>query len=454
MGDRASPPGPFSWSPLGDFIPLRRDPLGYLFRLRQQFGDLARFRLLNRSAYLFAHPDYVRDLLLQPAGYTMKSMALQRSKPLLGEGLLTSEPPLHTRQRRLIQPAFHRERLIRYGIMISSTGETWLKRWRDRPIQDATFDLHNEMMQLTLSIVVQALFTADLSAVAQEISQITNLLIGMFPYLVLPFGEYIESWPLPVSRRFLAARDRLDSLIYGLIDSRRRSADRADDLLSMLLRAQDDDSEERGLTDRQIRDEIVTLFIAGHETTANALTWTWYLLSQYLEVETRFHEEIDGVLAGRQPEFHDLESLRYVNAVLSEVMRLYPPAWAISRIAVRGFEAGPFRIPPGSLCIASQWVIHRDARFFSDPEQFRPERWLDEPAGWPRFAYFPFGGGSRICIGERFARMEGALLLALLGQRWQFRMSSEARVIPEPLITLRPKFGLTVTAQPRLPGEL
>jgi cytochrome P450 len=276
----------------------------------------------------------------------------------------------------------------------------------------------------------------------------------MFPYLVLPFGEYIESWPLPVSRRFRAARNRLDSLIYGLIDSRRRSADRADDLLSMLLRAQDDDSEERGLTDRQIRDEIVTLFIAGHETTANALTWTWYLLSQYLEVETRFHEEIDRVLAGRQPEFHDLESLRYVNAVLSEVMRLYPPAWAISRIAVRGFEAGPFRIPPGSLCIASQWVIHRDARFFSDPEQFRPERWLDEPAGRPRFAYFPFGGGSRICIGERFARMEGTLLLALLGQRWQFRMSSEARVIPEPLITLRPKFGLTVTAQPRLPAEL
>jgi cytochrome P450 len=222
----------------------------------------------------------------------------------------------------------------------------------------------------------------------------------------------------------------------------------------MLLRAQDDDSEERGLTDRQIRDEIVTLFIAGHETTANALTWTWYLLSQYPEVETRFHEEIDRVLAGRQPGIHDLENLRYANAVLSEAMRLYPPAWAISRIAVRGFEAGPFTIPPGSLCIASQWVIHRDARFFSDPEQFRPERWLDEPAGRPRFAYFPFGGGSRICIGERFAWMEGTLLLALLGQRWQFRMSSEARVIPEPLITLRPKFGLTVTAQPRLPAEL
>jgi cytochrome P450 len=450
MGDRASPPGPFSWSPLGDFIPFRRDPLGYLSRLRRQYGDLARFRLLNRSAYLFAHPDYVRDLLLQPAGYTTKSMALQRSKPLLGDGLLTSEPPLHTRQRRLIQPAFHRERLVRYGTIMTSTGDAWLRRWRDRRIEDAPVDLHSEMMQLTLSIVVQALFTADLTAVAQEISQITNLLIGMFPYLVLPFGEYIESWPLPVSRRFRAARGRLDSLIYGLIASRRRSANSADDLLSLLLAAQDDDSERGGgMSDRRVRDELVTLFIAGHETTANALTWTWYLLSQHPEVEIRFHEEIDQVLAGRQPDIHDLENLRYINAVLSESMRLYPPAWAISRIAVHGFEAGPYRIPPGALCIASQWVIHRDARFFPDPEQFRPERWLDELAARPRFAYFPFGGGSRICIGERFAWMEGALLLALLGQRWQFRMSSEATVTPQPLITLRPKLGLKVIAQPR-----
>jgi len=348
-----------------------------------------------------------------------------------------------------MQPAFHRERLVQYGSIMTATGEEWLRRWRDRYVKHASFDLHNEMMQLTLSIVVRALFTADLVPVAHEISQITNLLIGMFPYLVLPFGEYVEHWPIPISRRFRAARARLDSLIYGLIDERRRTPEVTDDLLSMLLAAQDIEGDQSRMTDRQIRDELVTLFIAGHETTANALTWTWYLLSQHSEVEDKFHSELESVLEGRLPEASDLESLRYTGAVLSESMRLYPPAWAISRIAKTSIKIGPHTITQGALCIASQWVSHRDERFFPEPSRFQPERWLNQSSPRPRFAYFPFGGGTRICIGERFAWMEGTLLLALLGQSWKFRLNQKARVTPNPLITLRPKFGLIVDAERR-----
>jgi cytochrome P450 len=237
-------------------------------------------------------------------------------------------------------------------------------------------------------------------------------------------------------------------LVYGLI-GQRREGEAHDDLLSILLAAQDIEGDQGRMTHRQIRDELVTLFLAGHETTANALTWTWYLLSKHPEVEQQFHSELDNVLGGRLPEPGDLDRLRYVSAVFSESMRLYPPAWGISRILKQPLEIGPFTIPQGSLCIASQWVSHRDERFFPEPEQFRPERWLDEGGARPRFAYFPFGGGSRICIGERFAWMEGALLLALLGQSWQFRMDPKARVIPHAFITLRPKYGLMVRAEQR-----
>jgi cytochrome P450 len=451
MAERGSPPGPRSWSPLGQVRAFRRNPLEYLAWQHQQFGDFSRFRLLNAQAYLLAHPDYIRDLLLQHAGVTVKSMALQRAKSLLGEGLLTSEPPLHTRQRRLMQPAFHQERLVRYGAIMTCTGEEWLRRWQTMHLADGPVDLHGEMMQLTLSIVVRALFSSDLAPVAHELSQLTTLVVRMFPYLISPFGEYVEHWPLPVSHRYRKAREHLDSLIYGLIAERRSGKTEGDDLLSMLLAAQDQEpgASDSQMTDRQIRDELITLFLAGHETTANALTWTWYLLSQNLEKEHLFHREIDRVLAGRPPNLSDLPNLIYTNAVLSESMRLYPPAWAVSRIMKREIQIAGYAVPRGSLCVASQWVTHRDSRYFSQPESFLPERWTDETVTRPRFSYFPFGAGSRICIGERFAWMEATLLLALLGQRWKFRLAAGAKVEPDPLITLRPKFGLMVNAEPR-----
>ncbi len=298
MAERGLAPGPRSWSLLGQGRAFRRNPLEYLTWQHRRFGDFSRFRLLNAHAYLLAHPDYIRDLLLQHSGATVKSMALQRAKSLLGEGLLTSEPPLHTRQRRLMQPAFHQERLLRYATIMICTGEEWLRRWDDMRLADRAFDLHGEMMQLTLSIVVRALFSSDLAPVAYELSQLTTLVVRMFPYLISPFGEYVEHWPLPVSRRYKKARERLDSLIYGLIGERRAGKTEGDDLLSMLLAAQDQESaaSDARMTDRQIRDELITLFLAGHETTANALAWTWYLLSRNPEVEARFHQEIDQVL--------------------------------------------------------------------------------------------------------------------------------------------------------------
>ena len=451
MAEGGLAPGPRSWSLLGQGRAFRRNPLEYLTWQHRRFGDFSRFRLLNAHAYLLAHPDYIRDLLLQHSGATVKSMALQRAKSLLGEGLLTSEPPLHTRQRRLMQPAFHQERLLRYATIMICTGEEWLRRWDDMRLADRAFDLHGEMMQLTLSIVVRALFSSDLAPVAYELSQLTTLVVRMFPYLISPFGEYVEHWPLPVSRRYKKARERLDSLIYGLIGERRAGKTEGDDLLSMLLAAQDQESaaSDARMTDRQIRDELITLFLAGHETTANALAWTWYLLSRNPEVEARFHQEIDQVLAGRPPGVSDVPNLIYTNAVLSESMRLYPPAWAVSRITKQEIHIAGYAIPRGSLCIASQWVTHRDPRFFAQPERFLPDRWTNETIARPRFSYFPFGAGSRICIGERFAWMEATLLLALLGQRWRFCLAAGAKVEPDSLITLRLKFGLMVNAEAR-----
>jgi cytochrome P450 len=450
MPSEESPPGPSSWSPFGQVRSFRRNPLAFLTRQHNEFGDFSQFRLLRVRAFLAAHPDYIRDLLLEHAASTVKSLALQRAKSLLGEGLLTSEPPLHTRQRRLMQPAFHHERLLRYASIMTSAGEEWLVRWRNMRLEDRTIDLHGEMMQLTLSIVVRALFTSDLAPVAHELSKLTTLVVRMFPYLISPFGEYVEHWPLPVSRRYRLAREKLDLLIYGLIGDRRAGTSKGDDLLSMLLAAQDQNTtDDSQMTNRQVRDELITLFLAGHETTANALTWAWSLLSEHPDVEARFHQELDSVLKGRSPDVADLPSLPYTNAVLSEALRLYPPAWGISRIITKEIRIAGYTLSKGSLCIASQWVTHRDSRFFPDPEAFTPERWLDAAVSRPRFAFFPFGAGSRICIGERFAWMEGTLLLALLGQKWRFRRATAAPVIPEPLITLRPKFGFQVNARLR-----
>jgi cytochrome P450 len=437
------PPGPKNPPIIGNLYAFRSDPLGFLSKAAREYGDLVYFKVARQQMYLVNHPDYVREILVANQGNFIKSRALQRAKILLGEGLLTSEGQHHLRQRRLVQPAFHRERLAGYAAAMSECAVRWRERWT----AGSALDISTEMPHLTLSVVAKTLFSADVQSEASEIGAAMTSVLQMFRLLLLPFSEYLDKLPLPSIRRFEKARARLDATIYGLIRERRNSGQDTGDLLSMLLLAQDEGDE---MSDEQVRDEALTLFLAGHETTANALTWTWYLLSQHPDVERRLHEEIDAVLAGRAPELADVPQLRYAEMVLSEALRLYPPAWAIGRMAKDGFPLGGVEIPEKSICILSPYLVQRDARWFPDPAKFNPERWTPEAReARPKFAYFPFGGGARVCIGERFAWMEGVIVMAAIAQRWRLRLEPGQQVEPLPLITLRVKNGLRMIPEAR-----
>jgi cytochrome P450 len=440
----ARPPGPKNSPIVGNLYAFRKSPLSFLSKMAREYGDLVYFKVARQHMYLVNHPDYVREVLVNNQSNFIKSRALQRAKVLLGEGLLTSEGQQHLRQRRLVQPAFHRERLAGYAAAMSAGAV----RWRDRWQAGTTLDISTEMPHLTLSIVAKALFSADVESEASEIGEAMTTVLEMFRLLLMPFAEYLEKLPLPHVRRFEQARARLDATIYGLIRERRKSGVDTGDLLSMLLFAQD---EESGMTDEQVRDEALTLFLAGHETTANALTWTWYLLSQHPEIERRLHDEIDAVLGDRAPEFADVPQLRYAEMILAEALRLYPPAWAIGRKAKGGFELGGVEVPAESICILCPYLVHRDPRWFPEPEKFDPERWTPEARdARPKFSYFPFGGGARVCIGERFAWMEGVIVMAAIAQKWRLRLQPGQHAEPLPLITLRVKNGLRMIPEPRV----
>jgi cytochrome P450 len=442
---RLRPPGPKNPPIIGQYPQFRKDAPCFLLQTARQYGDLAYFKLGKQNVYLLSHPDYVRDVLITNQHSFIKSRMLQRSKVLLGEGLLTSEAPLHTRQRRLVQPAFHRERLSGYGETMVAYAARTRDQWRD----GETLDIAAEMTRLTLAVVAKTLFNADVEAEAHEIGEALTAILHLFEIVMMPFSELLEKLPVPSVRRFRRAKIRLDETIYRIINDRRRSGEDRGDLLSMLLLAQDEEGTG-GMTDEQVRDESLTLFLAGHETTANALTWTWYLLSQHPQVEERFHQEIDRVLNGRMPSPSDFARLSYVEMVFAESLRLFPPAWAIGRMAKKDYEVGGYTIEPGSIVMTSPYVVHRDPRFYPEPERFDPERWTAErKAARPKFAFFPFGGGSRVCIGEHFAWMEGVLMLATLGQRWRLRLQPGHPVDHRALITLRPKHGMRMTLQKR-----
>ena len=440
------PRGPKNLPVLGNLASFRARPIEFLMSTAREYGDLPYFRLGPYHAYLINHPDFVREILVTNQANFTKSRALQRARILLGHGLLTSEGTFHLRQRRLVQPAFHREQLAGYAAVMSE----YAVRVRDRWKAGSTLDISGEMMHLTLAVVGKTLFSADVESEAPEIGQALTTVLKMFRMLMMPFSEYLEKLPLPSIRRFEKARDRLDQTIYGLIRERRKSGEDAGDLLSMLLLAQDEEADGGSMTDTQVRDEALTLFLAGHETTANALTWTWYLLSQNPHCEARLHRELDTVLEGRVPQMADLPQLPYAEMVFAEAMRLYPPAWAIGRMSKAPFELGGLHIGAKSICILSPYVTQRDARWFPDPERFDPERWTPEAReARPKFSYYPFGGGARICIGERFAWMEGVLVLATLAQKWKLRLAEGQRVEPLPLITLRTRYGMKMTLASR-----
>jgi cytochrome P450 len=439
------PPSPKAGILGGHFLKFRRRPTGFLEEAAA-LGDVTHFKMGGQTAFFLNHPDLIRDILVVNAHKFKKGRALQRAKRLLGEGLLTSEGEAHLRQRRMIQPAFHRQRIVEYAKAMVVYGERMRDEWQDGEVRD----IDREMMRLTLQIVGKTLFNADVDDEADEVGKAMTTLIELFNYLLLPFSEWLEKLPLPQSKRFNNARETLNSIIYKIINERRASNEDAGDLLSMLLLAQDEETGG-GMSDEQIRDECLTLFLAGHETTANALTFTFYLLSQNPEKEEKLHQELDEVLNGKLPAMEDYGKLKYTEAVFAEAMRLYPPAWAIGRLAVEDHDFGGFEIPKGSLVIISPYIAHRDKRFWENAEKFIPERWQEQSVkeAGQKFVYFPFSRGVRSCIGETFAWTEGVLLIAVLMQKWKLHLMPEQKIGLKPLMTLRPKFGMKMKIEKR-----
>jgi cytochrome P450 len=440
------PPGPstgFARSLLG----FRRDALGFLTSLARQYGDVVYVKFIGpEGIYLINNPEYIKDILVTNSRNFSKSRGLEVAKRFLGQGLLTSEGEFHRRQRRLAQPAFHQQRIESYGAAMVDYADRLSGRWQD----NETVDMAQEMMKLTLAVVSKTLFDADVESEAREIRDALTEIMHVFRFgLTLPFGEKIEKILVFPRIRFQKAKARLDAIIYRIINERRASGVDRGDLLSMLLMSQDEDGHE-GMTDQQVRDEAMTLFLAGHETTANALTWAWYLISQHPEIERRLQAELDSVLAGELPTARDVARLSYTESVFAEAMRLYPPAWAIGRRALVDYQIGDYHIPARSILLMSQWVTHHDERFFPEPFKFDPDRWTpDARASRPKFAYYPFGGGPRVCIGEPFAWMEGVLLIATLAQKWRMKLVPGHKVETEPLITLRPKHGMRMVLETR-----
>lgn len=395
--------------------------------------------------YFANHPDYIRDVLVTQNANFVKGRALQKAKRVLGEGLLTSEGETHRQHRRLVLPAFHRQRIASYGTVMVEHAVRTSNAWQ----HGMTVDIHHEMTRLTLGIVAKTLFDADVGKEADEIGEAMTVMLEMFNLLMYPFAELLEKLPLPMVKRYERMRLRLDSTIYKIIEERRRNGVDRHDLLSMLLLAVDEEDGGK-LSDIQVRDEAMTLFLAGHETTANALSWTFYLLSQNPASESRLHAELDEILGSRSPTTEDVPKLHYAEMVVSESMRLYPPAWGIGRRSLVDQTIGPYRLPEGAIVLLSPFITQRDPRFFPEPEQFKPERWTSEfKASLAPFAYFPFGGGSRRCIGEGFAWTEAILLLSTLCRNWRVRLDQSNAVEPLALFTLRPKNGIRMRIEQR-----
>jgi cytochrome P450 len=440
---------------LGSLPERRERPLQLFLDAHARLGERVRMRMGPFFTLLsLSSPEDVKHVLVDQAPRYHKGFNVRPLKTLLGEGLLTSDGDFWKRQRRLAQPAFHRERMGGFAAVMVDATERMLARWRSRPDASAPFDLSAEMMRLTLSIVSRALFSTDVSEDAQRVGEALTLLLEETNRRVLSLAPVPLAVPTRRNRAFRAALRTLDGVVLDIIARRRRGETRGDDLLSLLMDARDAESGE-GMSDAQLRDEVMTLFLAGHETTANALTWAWYLLLQHPAEATRLAAGVDAALGGRAPAFEDYARLSGATRVLEEAMRLYPPAWALGREARVPDRIGGQEVParPNFLVVTLPWVVHRNPRHWPEPERFDPDRFLPERvAARPRLAYIPFGAGQRMCIGQLFALVEGTLVLAMMARAFTFSLVPGQRVEPEPLVTLRPRYGLQVTATPRIPG--
>jgi cytochrome P450 len=432
------PPGPATPLRLRQLPPLRRDPLQFLGSLRP-YGDVATV-LVKIAGFEFVRftvvhdPALIKRVLVDDDASFEKPRALKKMKLVLGEGLLTSEGELHRRQRRMMQPAFHRDAIVRYAPTMVACAAATEASWAD----GASVDMGAEMMRMTLAIAGLTLFGVDVTAEADDIGEALTTLMDAFPDMLSPFAPLLRLLPTRRNREVARALARLDATIFRIIEGRRATGELGDDLLGRLLAAEDEGKP--GMTAQQVRDEAITLFLAGHETTACALAWTFYLLARHPQALAALHAELDAVLGERLPTAEDLPRLVYTRRALQESMRLYPPAHSFGRRVIRDYQLGQYTIPGGrSMLFVCPYLLHRDERWYTDPLAYRPERWTPEfEASLPRFAYAPFGGGPRVCIGAGFAWMEGTLALATLLRRFTIELAEGADVRPIPRVTLRP----------------
>lgn len=441
------PPGPKGLPLVGMAWQLRSDPLEGMRQMAREYGDIVRFFVMMQERILLNHPDLIHQVLVLQHNKFHKSELTRRvTARLLGQGLLISEGDFWRRQRRLAQPAFHRARLNDYAATMLEITESNIRGWRDAELRN----IGQEMTALTLQIAVRTLFGTTLPEEARDVGRaMTFLMRYSLSRNRLPF-RIPETWPTPKNRRANRELAFIDSLVYGMISVRQAegNSNHHNDLLALLMGSMDEDGAQ--MTLQQLHDETMTLFLAGHETTAQMLTWTWYALSQNSAIETRLREELKGILGARPLEPSDLSKLPYLQAVMNEVLRLYPPAYIMAREVIEPCEIDGYTMRPQSTIIFSQWVMQRDPRFYDDAEVFRPERWLDGLANrLPPGAYFPFGGGPRRCIGEGFALLEAAVVISTLVRRFQFRLAPGVQVVPEPLVTLRPRHGIQMTLYSR-----
>jgi cytochrome P450 len=430
------------WFALRKFRPP--DPIALFQHLADTYGDIAHYKIGPHHILYLNHPEYIREVLVVQNDNFIKERTVQRSKMLLGEGMITAEGAAHRAQRMVAQPAFHRQRIGEYAGIIVEEAVHLRDSWRAGETRDVAAD----MMHLTLNVVARTLFATDLRDEVYELAAAINRIMGLYNFLVmLPAAEWLVHVRPPGLAAFLRARKRIDAVVYRMIEAHERSGQNSGSLLDMMLAG-------TPATDKQsrqnLRDQVITIFLAGYETVANALSWTWYLLSQNPQCAARMQREVDEMLGSRLPVMEDVARLRYTESVMAEGLRLYPPAWAMGRYAHNDFAIGDYFLPARTTVLMSQFVMHRDPRYFPDPLRFDPDRFSAEgKARRAKFTYFPFGAGARQCIGEAFAWMEGVLILATLAQKWNLRLSPTARVEPQPLITLRPKYGMLMEIEAR-----
>ena len=445
QGNYRFPPGlqrNLLWFALRKFCPA--NPIFLFQHLAKTYGDIAHYKIGPHHIVFLNHPEYIREVLVVQNDNFIKERTVQRTKMLLGEGMITSEGAAHRSQRVAAHPAFHRQRIGEYAATIVEEAAHTRDSWHVGERRDIAVD----MMHLTLNVVARTLFATDLREEVYELAAAINRIMGLYNFLVmLPAAEWLVHLRPPGLAAFVKARKRIDAVVYRMIDAHQRSGVDQGSLLDLMLAASPANDEA---SRQSLRDQVITIFLAGYETVANALSWTWYLLSQNPECEAKFHNEVDEVLNGRLPLVEDVPRLRYTESVMAESLRLYPPAWAMGRYARGDFALGDYFLPARTTVLISQFITHRDPRFFPDPLTFDPDRFtLEGKARRTKFTYFPFGAGARQCIGESFAWMEGVLILATLAQKWKLRLVSGHRVEPQPLITLRPKHGLQMEVELR-----